>query len=75
MTGDLVPLVGRRATINFIQPAAISLDWLVGRTGMKQVDVVNRAVQIYAAIEAQLVEGKKLVLVAPDGSSETLRIV
>lgn len=51
MTDEDAPLVGKRATVAFTARAAIDLDWLVERTGLKQVDVVNRAVQIYALIE------------------------
>lgn len=61
MSEEKAPLVAKRATIPFTVNATIDLDWLVKQTGLKQVDLVNRAVQIYAFIEQAKAEGKFLM--------------
>lgn len=75
MADDVTVLTGRRVTIGFVPRATTDLDELVERTGTKQNDVVNRAVQVYAFIERELAQGKKLILGSPDGTTETVNII
>lgn len=75
MADDITFLTGRRVTIGFTPRATTDLDELTVQTGMKQNDVVNRAVQVYAFIERELAQGKKLILGSPDGSTETVNII
>lgn len=76
MAGDVVFPVGRRATVAFTPRAATDLDWMAENLGLRQVDAVNRAVRVYAFIERELAQGKKLAFVGPDDSSvETVNII
>ncbi len=75
MDENVSRLTGRRITIGFVPTAVTGLDWLVRNKRMKQNDVVNRSVQVYAFIERELAKGKKLSLVSEDGSTETVNII
>lgn len=75
MADDVTPPVGRRVTIGFIPHATADLDWLAAYKQMKQNDVANRAVQVYAVIERELAKGKKLMFASEDGTTETVNII
>lgn len=75
MAEDPIVLVGRRVSINFIPRVVTELDWLVAHTGVKQNDVANRGVQIYAFVEHEKTKGRHLALVNPDGSVERVNIL
>lgn len=75
MDDNVKPPVGRRATISFSPRAVTDLDWLVERTGFNQTDVANRAVQIYALIERNLAEGKKMGFVDSEGTVERVTML
>lgn len=61
-------------TVRLIPEATQALARLAERTGMKKVDVVNRALQIYDYIEEVKQKGGQLVVQSPDGRMETLKI-
>lgn len=66
----------KRATIGFVAPAVVDLDWLMLHKQMSQNDVVNRAVQVYAFLEREAAKGKVLHLANEDGSaSERVHVV
>jgi hypothetical protein len=75
MTEDVRPLVGRRATIAFTMQATNELDWLTSHLQFKQVDVVNRAVNVYGMVERKAAEGKKMAFISEDGTVEIVSIV
>jgi hypothetical protein len=66
----------RRTSITFIPKAAQDLDELMGATGLNQNDVTNRAVQIYAFMQREFLNGKVLYLGQADGTDiERVHIV
>lgn len=75
MTENIKALVGRRATIAFTPRMTSELDWLMDHTGFKQVDVVNRAVNVYGLVEREIAQGKKLAFIAEDGTVEIVSII
>ena len=64
-----------RINSELIPDAAQALARLVERTGMKKVDVVNRALQVYDFIEAEARSGTVIVLRSADGREETVRFL
>jgi hypothetical protein len=64
-----------RYSVTFVPPAVQAIAELTESTGLSKADVINRAVQIYAYLEAQKRTGADLVLRGPDGTPEKLHIV
>ncbi len=65
-----------KITVNLITEAALALDEVCDMTGLRKTDAVNRALQIYAFLEKQRrYAGKKISLVDPEGSIETVWII
>lgn len=64
-----------RLNAALVPDAAQALARLIERTGFTKVSVVNRALQVYDYIEAELRSGGELVVRSPDGRMETLRIL
>lgn len=58
-----------------IPDAAAALATLQQRTGYKQVDVVNRALQLYEFIDAQQRRGSTLLFRDIEGSYERVRFL
>lgn len=66
----------RRTSITFIPKAAQDLDEMTESTGLNQNDVTNRAVQVYAFLQREFLEGKVLYLGQADGTDiERVHIV
>lgn len=66
------PRVVSRVNAALLPGPANALAVLMERTGMKKVDVVNRALQIYDFLDEQLGQGKQLVVQQPNGKSHTV---
>ncbi|MGI5402247.1 hypothetical protein ACQEVG_22945 [Streptomyces sp. CA-135486] len=64
-----------RYSVTLVPPAVKAIAELTERSGLSKTDVINRAVQIYAYLEAQKDEGRDLLLRGSDGSLERLHIV
>ncbi len=64
-----------RYSVTLVPPAVKAIADLMEGTGLSKADVINRAVQIYAFLEAQTQDGTALSLKRPDGTSERLHIV
>lgn len=58
-----------------IPDAAQALARLGERTGMKKVDIVNRALQVYDFVEGELRQGNALIFRSPDGSMQAVKIL
>jgi hypothetical protein len=56
------PPVAERITIALVPKVAAELQRLQGRTGMSKTDLTNRAISLYEFIEAQLSEGRELLI-------------
>ncbi|WP_086564723.1 hypothetical protein [Streptomyces africanus] len=61
--------------MTFVPPAVQAIADLTESTGLSKADVINRAVQIYAYLDAQTRGGADLLLRGPDGPPEKLHIV
>ena len=59
-----------RITVALIPKAASDLQNLQGRSGLSKTDLVNRAISLYEFIDAQLREGKE-VLIRDPAKNET----
>ena len=68
------PAVVERVNVALIADSAAALSKLQQRTGMKKVDIVNRAVQLYEFVEAQMREGNELVVRDADGLDRLVKI-
>jgi len=64
-----------RYSVTLVPPAVEAIAELTESTGLSKADVINRAVQIYAYLDAQTRGGADLLLRQPDGSPEKLHIV
>jgi hypothetical protein len=62
-----------RITVALIPKAASDLQSLQERSGLSKTDLVNRAISLYEFIDAQLREGKE-VLIRDPGKNETQRV-
>ncbi|MER6403165.1 hypothetical protein ABT269_06515 [Streptomyces viridosporus] len=64
-----------RYSVTLVPPAVEAIAELTESTGLSKADVINRAVQIYAYLDAQTRGGADLLLRQPDGTPERLHIV
>ncbi|PAZ16917.1 hypothetical protein CLM62_05445 [Streptomyces sp. SA15] len=64
-----------RYSVTLLPPAVEAIAELTESTGLSKADVINRAVQIYAYLDAQKQGGADLLLRQPDGTTERLHIV
>lgn len=71
---DRGPAVVDRVNVVLIEQAAQAIAKLQERTGLKKVDIVNRALSIYEYIDAQLRAGNELLIRDSKGTDERLRI-
>lgn len=62
-----------RITVSLIPGAAADLQSLQDRSGLSKTDLVNRAISLYEFIDAQLREGKE-VLIRDPAKNETQRV-
>lgn len=75
--GDEVPLrptTVDRITVALIAEAAEAMSKLQARTGLKKVDIVNRALAIYEFIDAEMRAGNQVLLRGPDGREQLVKI-
>lgn len=72
---DQQPPTTNRVNAELIPDAAQALTRLIERTGLKKVDVLNRALQIYDFLEAETRLGTAIVLRSQDGSEQTVRFL
>ncbi|MFI9812187.1 hypothetical protein [Saccharothrix variisporea] len=68
------PAVVERVNVALIAEAAAALGELQARTGLKKVDLVNRALLVYEFIDAELRAGNNVVLRDPDGRDQLVKI-
>lgn len=71
---DQRPAVVDRVNVALIEQAAQAIAKLQERTGLKKVDIVNRALSIYEFIDAELRAGNELVIKGPQGTEQVLKI-
>ncbi|HEV2930926.1 MAG TPA: hypothetical protein VGW74_19770 [Propionibacteriaceae bacterium] len=65
---DGVGLV-RRVNVALLRDAAEALAKLSERTGMKQVDVVNRALQVFEWVDSEQRAGNQLIVRGSEGDT------
>jgi hypothetical protein len=63
------PDVVRRVNVALINDAAEALAKLADRTGMKQVDLVNRALQVYEWVDGEQRAGNTLIVRSAEGDT------
>ncbi|MEV6911154.1 hypothetical protein [Amycolatopsis sp. NPDC051071] len=68
------PAVVDRVNVALIAEAVDALGKLQERTGLKKVDLVNRALLIYEFVDAELRDGKQVVLRDADGQDQLVKI-
>jgi hypothetical protein len=59
------PVLAERITVALIAKAAEDLQRLKARTGLSKTDIANRAIILYEFIDAQLGEGRDLLIRDP----------
>ncbi len=72
---DDAPDVVARVNVALIRDSAEALERLRARTGMKKVDLVNRAIQIYEFVDAQQRGGNTLLFRDNGGRYERVRFL
>lgn len=73
--GPTVTKPNTRMSISLLDDVANDLNTLQERTGLSKVDVINRAITIYRFIDAQLRDGKALLVQEEDGSTSYVHLV
>ncbi|MEU3621929.1 hypothetical protein BS329_02745 [Amycolatopsis coloradensis] len=68
------PAVVDRVNVALIAEAVDALGKLQERTGLKKVDLVNRALLVYEFVDAELRAGKQVLLRDPDGQDQLVKI-
>jgi hypothetical protein len=68
------PTAAERITVALIAEAAEAMSKLQARTGLKKVDIVNRALAIYEFVDAELRAGNQITLRSPDGREQLVKI-
>ncbi|MBB5954103.1 hypothetical protein FHS29_000673 [Saccharothrix tamanrassetensis] len=68
------PAVVDRVNVALIAEAVEAMGKLQERTGLKKVDLVNRALLIYEFIDAELRAGSKVLLRDPEGRDQLVKI-
>ena len=63
-----------RVNVALVAEAVDALARLQDRTGLKKVDLVNRALQVYEFIDAELKAGKQVLLRDEDGHDQLVKI-
>jgi len=69
------PVVVDRVNVALIIESAEAMEKLRKRTGLKKVDIVNRALQLYEFIDAEIRAGKKLVVRDSEGIDQLVKII
>lgn len=69
------PEVVLRVNVVLVRDAADALERLRDRTGMKKVDIVNRALQIYEFFDAEQRAGNSIAVYAEDGTGRRVRFL
>jgi hypothetical protein len=69
------PATADRLNVALIAEAAEALGKLQARTRMKKVDIANRALTLYEFVEAELRAGNELVIEAPNGTKQRVKIL
>lgn len=67
--------VVRRVNVALIHDAADALAKLAARTGMKQVDLVNRALQVYEWVDSEQRAGNRLIVRDVEGTDTVVRVL
>ncbi len=67
--------VAARVNCALIADAADALHRLRERSGMKQVDLINRALQVYDFVDSELRAGNTLIVRDPDGRDQAVKIL
>lgn len=67
--------VVRRVNVALIHDAADALAKLAARTGMKQVDLVNRALQVYEWVDSEQRSGNRLIVRDVEGTDTVVRVL
>lgn len=68
------PATAERITVALIAEAAEAMSKVQSRTGLKKVDIVNRALAIYEFIDAELRAGNQVLLRSPEGREQLVKI-
>ncbi|MEU4766748.1 hypothetical protein AB0H12_26170 [Actinosynnema sp. NPDC023794] len=68
------PVVVDRVNVALIAEAVEALGKLQDRTGLKKVDLVNRALLIYEFVDSELRAGNQVVLRDPEGRDQLVKI-
>ncbi|MFC5057023.1 hypothetical protein [Saccharothrix xinjiangensis] len=68
------PAVVARVNIALVRESARALAKLQDDTGLKKVDIVNRAIQLYEFIAGELKDGRQVVVRGDDGQEVLVKI-
>lgn len=63
-----------KITAALIPQAAQDLESAVARSGRGKTDIVNRAIILFAYVDAQLAAGRELLIRGRDGNLERIRL-
>jgi hypothetical protein len=72
--GEAGPAMVNRVNIALTEQAAQALAQLQEQTGLKKVDIVNRALRVYGFVYDEMRKGNELVVRNPQGSEQVVKI-
>ena len=74
-SSDQPPTVVDRVNVALVADAAEALDKLQSRTGVKKVDIVNRALRLYEFIDAEIRAGNKILIRDEEGKDYVVKLL
>jgi hypothetical protein len=67
--------VAERLTVGLIGDAVAAVSRLQARSGLKKVDILNRAAIVYEFFDAEIRQGKEVILRDAEGGEERVKII
>lgn len=65
-------MMNDRSEVKLTPKSSLALASLVSRDGVSEVDAINRALQLTDFLDMSRAYGKRLALISPDGTVETV---
>jgi hypothetical protein len=69
------PAAVDRINVALVAEAAEALDKLQSRTGLKKVDIVNRALKLYEFIDDEVRAGNKILIRDEEGKDSLVKLI
>lgn len=64
-----------KVTVELVPKAVAAVDEAVGLTGLSRIDVINRAVQLYAFVELEKSAGAQILVRSASGETHQMELL